>query len=73
MNKHIEVVKVLEYLSSRGMLIENQFKYKILDHDRHLPIGKRENEMIEVEDIPDFLVSRGIIIENLSLNELIKW
>ncbi len=33
MNKHIELEKVLEYLSSRGMLIENQFKYQILDHD----------------------------------------
>jgi len=72
MDKHIELEKVLEYLSSRGMLIENQFKYQILDHDTLLPIGKREKEMIDIENIPDFLVSRGIIIENFSLNELIK-
>ena len=72
MNKHIEVEKVLDYLSSRGMLIENQFEYQILDHDTCLPIGKREKEIIEIENIPDLLVSRGIIIENIFLNELIK-
>jgi hypothetical protein len=72
MNKNIELEKVLEYLSSRGILVESQFKYQILDNDTLLPPGKREKEMIDIEKIPDFLVSRGIIIDNLSLNELIK-